>query len=149
MLYNTTIRVFTCYFVVFIFAVCFSFSLLFSLPLPLSLFIPFFYASAGFLNATFPVMIIPTITPNKPSALPKISITKIFTNKAGFCASLNAQLLPTVPTQIPHTRFANPTVIPDANIAYPENIDRSEYDPSGILGANSTFVCKMIATITP
>lgn len=37
MLYNTTIRVFTCYFVVFIFAVCFSFSLLFSLPLPLSL----------------------------------------------------------------------------------------------------------------
>jgi len=108
-----------------------------------------FYASAGFLNATFAVMIIPTITPNNPSALPKISITKIFTNKVGFCASLNAQLLPTVPTQIPHTRFANPTVKPDANIAYPENIDRSEYDPSGILGANSTLVCKIIATITP
>lgn len=43
-------------------------------------------------------MIIPTITPNKPSALPKISITRIFTNREEFWASERAQLLPIIPT---------------------------------------------------
>lgn len=44
-------------------------------------------------------MIIPTITPNNPSALPKISITRILTKRVEFCASDNAQLLPIIPTQ--------------------------------------------------
>ncbi len=43
-------------------------------------------------------IIMPTITPKRPRALPKISITKIFTNRVEFCASDNAQLLPMIPT---------------------------------------------------
>ena len=43
-------------------------------------------------------MIIPTITPNNPSALPKISITRIFTKSDEFWASDSAQLLPMIPT---------------------------------------------------
>ena len=43
-------------------------------------------------------MIIPTITPNNPSALPKISITRILTKSEEFWASDKAQLLPIIPT---------------------------------------------------
>ena len=43
-------------------------------------------------------IIIPTITPNNPSALPKISITRIFTKRDEFWASDRAQLLPIMPT---------------------------------------------------
>ena len=43
-------------------------------------------------------MIIPTITPNNPSALPKISITRILTKSDEFWASDKAQLLPIIPT---------------------------------------------------
>ena len=60
-----------------------------------------------------------TMTPNNPSALPKISITKIFTNNVGFAASASAHELPTTPTHIPHTKFAKPHVNPLANTAYP------------------------------
>lgn len=49
-------------------------------------------------------MIIPTITPNNPSALPKISITRIFTKSEEFWASDKAQLLPIIPT---HNLLAN------------------------------------------
>lgn len=42
----------------------------------------------------------PTITPNRPSAEPKISTTKILTNSVEFWASDSAQLLPTMPTHI-------------------------------------------------
>lgn len=45
---------------------------------------------------------IPTITPNNPKALPKISTTKILTNESGFWASAMAQPLPDTPTQILH-----------------------------------------------
>jgi hypothetical protein len=58
-------------------------------------------------------IIMPTITPKRPRALPKISITKIFTNREEFCASDNAQLLPMIPTHSPQTRFANPTMMPE------------------------------------
>lgn len=47
-------------------------------------------------------MIIPTITPNSPSALPKISITRILTKSVEFWASDNAQLLPIIPTHNLH-----------------------------------------------
>lgn len=40
----------------------------------------------------------PTITPNSPRALPKISITRILTKREEFCASDKAQLLPIIPT---------------------------------------------------
>jgi len=59
-----------------------------------------------------PHWMIPTITPNNPSALPKISITSILTNVSGVWASLRAQPLPVIPTQIPHTRLETPTDIP-------------------------------------
>lgn len=45
-------------------------------------------------------MMMPTITPNSPSALPKISTTRILTKSEEFCASESAQLLPTIPTHI-------------------------------------------------
>lgn len=43
-------------------------------------------------------MMMPTITPKRPRALPKISMTNILTNKVEFCASERAQLLPMIPT---------------------------------------------------
>ena len=43
-------------------------------------------------------MIMPTITPNRPSADAKISTTRIFTNSELLSASASAQLLPTMPT---------------------------------------------------
>ena len=59
--------------------------------------------------------IIPTITPNKPMALPKISTIRIFTNNAAFWASAKAAPLPIIPTQIPHAKLENPTVSPAPN----------------------------------
>lgn len=40
----------------------------------------------------------PTMTPNRPRALPNISITRILTKSVEFWASLRAQLLPMMPT---------------------------------------------------
>lgn len=51
----------------------------------------------------------PTITPNNPKALPKISTTRIFTNESGFWASAIAQPLPDTPTQILHMTQLLPT----------------------------------------
>lgn len=92
-------------------------------------------------------MIMPTITPNNPSALPNISITRIFTKREEFWASDNAQLLPIIPTHNPQTRFAKPTIIPEANIAYPALRDSGAYILDA--GTLSNFVCRMIATMTP
>lgn len=47
-------------------------------------------------------MMIPTITPNSPNALPNISITRILTNSVEFWASDSAQLLPITPTHSLH-----------------------------------------------
>ena len=47
-----------------------------------------------------PHWIIPTMTPNKPKALPKISTTNIFTNESGFWASAIAHPDPDTPTHI-------------------------------------------------
>lgn len=44
-------------------------------------------------------IIMPTMTPKSPSALPNISITRILTKRDEFCASDKAQLLPIIPTQ--------------------------------------------------
>ncbi len=50
------------------------------------------------LKLAWPAMMMPMMTPNSPSALPKISTTRIFTNRVAFCASDSAALLPTMPT---------------------------------------------------
>ena len=47
----------------------------------------------------------------------------------------------------PHTRLANPTMIPDAKIAYPALRDSASYIFED--GTLSNLVCRMIATITP
>ena len=47
----------------------------------------------------------------------------------------------------PQTRFAKPTMIPEANIAYPALRDSGAYICES--GTLSNFVCRMIATITP
>ena len=52
-------------------------------------------------------MMIPTMTPNNPNALPKISITRILTNRVEFWASESAQLLPITPTQSLHNTAHN------------------------------------------
>ena len=57
----------------------------------------------------FPAWIIPTITPNRPRALPKISIIRILTNVDGVWASARAQPEPVTPTQTPHTKLDIPT----------------------------------------
>ncbi len=43
--------------------------------------------------------------PKSPKALPKISITNIFTNRVEFCVSDNAQLLPIMPTHSLHQKI--------------------------------------------
>ena len=47
----------------------------------------------------------------------------------------------------PQTRFAKPTMIPEAKIAYPALRDSGAYICDA--GTFSNFVCKIIATITP
>lgn len=47
----------------------------------------------------------------------------------------------------PQTRLAKPTIIPEANIAYPALRDSGAYIFDA--GTFSNFVCRMIATITP
>ena len=59
----------------------------------------------------------PMITPNNPSADPKISTISILTNKLPLCESANAHALPVMPTQIPQTKLENPTVRPAVKIA--------------------------------
>ena len=44
-------------------------------------------------------------------------------------------------------RFAKPTMIPEANIAYPALRDSGSYIFDD--GTLSSFVCRIIATITP
>ena len=61
----------------------------------------------------------PTITPNKPNALPKISMISILTKVDGVYASASAQPAPTTPTQTPHTKFDKPTDNPAPKKAYP------------------------------
>lgn len=41
---------------------------------------------------------IPTMTPNRPRAEPKISTIRILTKRVPFCASARAQELPVTPT---------------------------------------------------
>ena len=60
---------------------------------------------------------IPTITPNKPRALPKISIIRIFTNVEGVCASAKAHPDPVTPTQTPQNKLERPTDTPAPNRA--------------------------------
>lgn len=47
----------------------------------------------------------------------------------------------------PQTRLAKPTMIPEANIAYPALRDSGAYICAA--GTLSSFVCRIIATITP
>ena len=50
--------------------------------------------------------------PKSPMALPKISMTRILTNKDGSWASERAAPLPVMPTQTPQARLDKPTVKP-------------------------------------
>lgn len=68
----------------------------------------------------FPAWIMPTITPKRPRALPKISTIRILTKVDGVWASASAQPAPTTPTQIPQNRFERPTDKPAPKIANPE-----------------------------
>merc|ERR1719321_74848 len=63
---------------------------------------------------------IPTMTPKRPRALPKISTMSIFTKSSGLWASPRAQPLPETPTQIPQKRLESPTERPTAKRQYPE-----------------------------
>lgn len=78
----------------------------------------------------FAEQIIATMTPKRPRALAKISTIRILTKSDGFCASLNAQLLPTTPTAMPQTRFEKPTIQPEKKRAYPVNSGNGVPDPS-------------------
>ena len=70
-------------------------------------------------NCALLAWIIPTITPNKPRALPKISMIRILTKVDGVCASAKAQPAPVTPTQIPQNRFERPTDNPEPKMPYP------------------------------
>lgn len=50
----------------------------------------------------------PTMTPNNPSALPNISMTRILTKSVEFWASDRAQLLPMIPTHSLHESKKTP-----------------------------------------
>lgn len=57
------------------------------------------------------------MTPNRPRALPKISIIRILTNVEGVCASAKAQPDPVTPTHTPQVKFESPTDKPAPKIA--------------------------------
>ena len=57
------------------------------------------------------------MTPNKPSALPKISIIKILTKVEGVWASESAQPAPVTPTHTPQNKLESPTDKPEPKIA--------------------------------
>ena len=57
------------------------------------------------------------MTPNRPRALPKISIIRILTKVEGVYASERAAPAPVTPTQTPQTKLERPTEIPAPKIA--------------------------------
>lgn len=59
------------------------------------------------------------INPNKPRILPKISTTRILTNRFGSAASARAAVEPAIPTQMPQSKLHAPTVIPPQKTAKP------------------------------
>jgi len=67
-------------------------------------------------NWALPHWIIPTIIPNKPKALPKISMISIFTNVSGVWASARAHPEPVIPT---HTLYI--FILFQIKINYPQN----------------------------
>ena len=101
----------------------------------------------SFGNVAFPLWIIPTITPNKPNALPNIYTTNIFTNVYGVCASDIAHTAPVIPTHIPHTKLEKPTDTPVQNIANPSYSNYCLFN--GVIFAQFILPCKIIAIITP
>lgn len=79
-------------------------------------------------KAPSPHWMIPTMTPNRPKALPKIYTTRIFTNESGFWASAIAHPEPDTPTHMlnilinyPQKRLLKPTEIPVQKSEYPAN----------------------------
>ena len=62
-------------------------------------------------------MMMATMMAKMPSAEAKISITRILTKRAPFCASARAQPLPQIPTQTPHARLPKPQQTPAQKIA--------------------------------
>lgn len=57
------------------------------------------------------------MTPNRPRALPKISIISIFTNVDGVWASARAQPDPVTPTHTPQNKLESPTEMPAPKMA--------------------------------
>lgn len=70
-------------------------------------------------NCALLAWIIPTITPNSPRALPKISMIRILTKVEGVYASAKAQPAPVTPTQMPQNKFERPTDKPDPKMPKP------------------------------
>ena len=68
---------------------------------------------------------IPMMTPNRPSADPKISTIKILTKVDGVCASARAHPEPVTPTHTPQNRLDKPTERPEPNSAKPLNKESS------------------------
>ena len=74
-------------------------------------------------------IMMPTMTPKSPSALPKISIMRILTKSVPFCASANAHPEPVMPTHTPQKRLLRPTQIRQDTTGY----DRIRQHTSGYL----------------
>lgn len=60
------------------------------------------------------------MTPNNPSALPKISIINILTKVLGVYESASAHPAPVTPTHTPQKRLERPTLKPAPKIANAE-----------------------------
>lgn len=58
----------------------------------------------------------PTISPKRPIADPKISTIRTLTNNAELAASASAAPDPTIPTAIPQNKLTKPTEIPAPKI---------------------------------
>jgi len=63
-------------------------------------------------------IMMPTMTPKSPSALPKISIMRILTKSVPFCASANAHPEPVMPTHTPQKRLLRTTPIRQDTTGY-------------------------------
>ena len=72
----------------------------------------------SFVQSASAAIMIDTMTPNSPKALPKISTISIFMKVPFYYASTKAAEAPIYPTHKPQARLTNPAVTPAPQTAY-------------------------------
>ena len=97
-------------------------------------------------------MMMPMMTPKSPNALPKISTTKILTNRVEFWASDRAALLPTTPTEILHRhKHVNPDATPISSQAawYSNSLPTGQVRPACCQARSQYCISSSVCSCRP